>query len=49
MNVTDKFQKVGIFLDNKALITILKKMPLPFVPSIEIHSVTGQKFAHQTC
>jgi hypothetical protein len=46
MDVSDKFQQVAIFLAQNGLVTVLEKLSVPSILSVERHGVTGQKARH---
>jgi hypothetical protein len=46
VDVTDKFQKIGIFLAQNGLDPVLKKMAVSAVGSVIPESITGQEAAH---
>jgi hypothetical protein len=49
MNVTDKFFEIYILLANNGLVSVLKKLPMPLMTSIECNCIPGQQSAHQLC
>ena len=46
MNISDKFQQVGVLLTQKGLKSILKQVTVAPVPPVKLLSITGQESAH---
>lgn len=49
MNITDQFEKVGVFFAENRLVAILEELPVPPVPPIKSKSIAGEKAAHDRC
>ncbi len=49
MNVGDKLLQVRILLTENGLVAIVKKVPVPAMPSVECYRIPGQKAAHDRC
>jgi len=49
MNISDQLQQIFIFFAENRFIATLKEISHPFVASIEIDRVSGQKASHQSC
>ena len=47
MDVTNQFAEINVFLADDEFIAVLKKLPVPLVPSIEIDHIPCQKSSHQ--
>ena len=47
MDVTNQFPEIDVFLADYGFISVLKKLPVPLVPSIEIDHIPCQKPSHQ--
>ncbi len=47
MDVTNQFPEIDVFLADDGFIAVLKKLPVPLVPSIEIDHIPCQKLSHQ--
>ncbi len=47
MDVTNQFPEIDVFLADDEFIAVLKKLPVPLVPSIEIDHIPFQKPSHQ--
>jgi len=46
MDVTNQFPEIDVFLADDGFIAVLKKLPVPLVPSIEIDDIPCQKPSH---
>ena len=46
VNVTNKFQEVGVFLAHNGFVTVLEEMACAFMAFIEGDGVSGHQFAH---
>jgi hypothetical protein len=46
MNVPGEFQEVGLLFANDGPVPILKEMPVPPVPAVEVHGKSGEKLPH---
>jgi hypothetical protein len=46
MDVTNQFPEIDVFLADYGFISVLKKLPVPLVSSIEIDHVPCQKPSH---
>jgi len=46
MNVTDKFQEIGILLTENGFITVLKEMTVTIVSSVEGHGISSKDSSH---
>ena len=49
MDICNELRQVGILFAKNRFIAVLKKMPMPAMPSVEPHRITGRKPAHDGC
>ena len=47
MDVTNQFPEIDVFLADDGFVAVLKKLPVPPVPPIEIDHIPCQKPSHQ--
>ena len=47
MDIANQFPEIDVFLADDGFIAVLKKLPVPLIPSIEIDHIPCQKPSHQ--